>query len=179
MMPFRLSSTYLKLSNFSPKYFQAKLIQTCFRNWRHSSRNKPVNIARPLKTGCLVSLTSNLGCKSPPKLRSLSISMTGQGQVTLSRIRATISKEARFLTKESSSRGRTAVPVASLTPILSIRWVIRLCLSSTFRCTIRCSPIRTNTIWARVSEGCSSSTTRSKLLFNSSLTRCNKIRTCK
>jgi hypothetical protein len=170
----KLSSIYLKLSNYSPKFSQVNLIQTCYRNWR--SRKKLANMALPRKSGFFLSLPSNLGCKSPPKRRFLSILLTGQVQASLSRIRATISREARL---ENSSIGLTSVPVAYLTPTLRIRWSIRACPSSIILCTINYIPIRTNTIWAKVSEGCSSSITLSKAKYNSSATRCSKIRTCK
>ena len=171
MMLSRLSSIYLKLSNYSPKCSQVNLTQTCFR-YLHS-RKKLDNLVLPHKSGLVLSLPSNLVCKSPPKLRFLYMPMRGQGQASPSRIRATISREARL---ESSSIGLTSVPVASLTPTLSIRWA---CPSSTIRCKINYTPIRTNTIWAKVSEGCSSSITLSKAKFSSSGTRCSKIRTCK
>jgi hypothetical protein len=173
MMLCKLSSIYLKLSSSSPKCFQANLTQTCFRNWH--SRKKLANMALPRKSGLFLSLPSNLVCKSPPKLRFLSMPMTGQG-FSLSRIRTTISREVRL---ESSSIGLTSVQVALVTPTPSIRWAIRACPSSTIRCTINYTPIRTNTIWVKLSGGCSSSITLSKAKFNSSAIRCSKIRTCK
>ena len=174
MMLCKLSSIFLKLSNCSLKCSQANLTQTCFKSWL--SRKKLANMALPHKLGLFLSLPSNLGCKSPPRQRFLSMPLTGQGQASLNRIRLMISREVRL---ESSSIGLTSVPAASLTPTLSIRWAIRACPSSTILCKINYTPIRINTIWAKVSEGCSSSITLSKAKFNSSATRCNKIRTCK